>query len=98
MPRKERPDPAQVPALYGGRKRSVTMAGRDPYPSDSAAVLAQPKTQNRGQNEKPRVEYEARACRALHGLFQFTGPLKVLNTAKRFNSFYFTINGQHGKR
>ena len=54
--KKERPDPAQVPALSGGRERSMSVAGRDPYPSDSAVVLAQPKGQSRGQNEEPRVE------------------------------------------
>lgn len=46
MPKKERLDPAQVPALSGGREISV--------PSDSAVVLVQPKGQSRGQNEEPR--------------------------------------------
>jgi len=59
MPQKQ--TPAQVLARSRGRERSVPVAGRDPYPSDSSVVLAQPKGQSRGKmknqgwNMRPRL-------------------------------------------
>lgn len=86
--RRPRPSPSsEVPQVpqKGGREGSVPVAGRDPYPSDRAVVLAQPKGQSRGQKRRTKGGIaEARTGRALQGLFRFKcpGPLEVLNTAK----------------